>query len=110
MGPSSFGTGGDANGNFGAFGLLGLIAGSQQLIVPDGYTSGDLFEGLASTTYENQDFASLGLGVGSFTWSWDTTGGGNADSITLSIVPEPSTALLLASGLVVLGAHRRRFS
>ena len=111
MSPStgnSFGTGGDANGSFGAFGLIGLIPGGQDLVVPDGYTSGDLFVGPASTTYENQDFASLGLNVGSFTWSWDTTGGGNADSITLNIVPEPSTAALTALGLIGLASRRRR--
>jgi hypothetical protein len=49
--------------------------------------------------------ASLGLTVGSYVWSW---GGSNPDSLTLNIVPEPTTALLLATGLLGLAVQGRR--
>ena len=50
--------------------------------------------------------ASLGMDLGSYTWSWGS--GGTADSLTLNVVPEPSTAALMVLGIVGLAARRRR--
>lgn len=38
------------------------------LTVPDNYVSGEALSGTA--TYENETFASLGMDIGSYTWSW----------------------------------------
>jgi hypothetical protein len=100
----NFGTGGSANGTSGSGDLFGLIQGGQVLTVPDNYLSGDPLS--SSTTYSGQTFASLGLDVGSFTWSWGEDE--KADSLTLNIVPEPSTALLVGLGFIGLASRRRR--
>jgi hypothetical protein len=104
LGPSNFGTGASANGTSGSGGLLGLIPGGQSLLVPRQYNSGDPLS--SSTTYSGQTFASLGLDVGSFTWTWGSES--TVDSLTLNIVPEPSTATLMTLGLIGLAARRRR--
>jgi hypothetical protein len=81
--------------------------GNQQgmLILPDGYSSGASLVGLS--TIPGTSLASLGMTPASFVWSWGS--GSSADSITLNIVPEPSTALLVCTGLLGLawsGRHR----
>lgn len=81
MGPSSFGTGGDAFGTSGSGGLLGLIPGGEQLTVPFNYVSGGMVS--SSTTYVGQTFASLVMPPGSYTWSWGS--GDTADSLTLNV-------------------------
>jgi hypothetical protein len=119
MGPSggnSFGTGGSAFGSSGFggatcqnptrdCGLLGLIPGGQFLRTPFDYVSGEMLPN-STTTYAGEDFASLGLDVGMYTWTWGS--GGTADSLTLNIVPEPSTAALMTLGLIGLAARRRQ--
>ena len=109
-GPSNFGLAGDSLGSSGSGDIFGLLFADplpvSGLIVPDGYTSGDPLSG--STTYDNETFASLGVDIGSYTWTWGS--GDSADSITLNIVPEPGTAALLGlgvAGLGVVGRSRR---
>ena len=104
-GPTAFGVGPGGLASLGAgtqhFGIGGNLG---QVFVPQGYTSGSALNG--SSTWSGQSFASLGITPGTYVWTWGS--GGNADSITLNAVPEPSTALLLATGLAALGARRRR--
>ncbi len=76
---------------------------SEILYVPTGYTSGSPLSGTA--LYSGQSLASLGISPGTYTWNWGS--GGNADSFTVDIVPEPNTAVLLGCGLVWLAARRR---
>jgi hypothetical protein len=102
-GPSGYGAGGGTNATSGTGDLFGF-AGSFNMNVPDGYESGDPLSG--SATYAGTDFATLGMDLGTYTWTWGS--GGTADSFTLNVVPEPSTATLTALGLIGLAARRRR--
>ncbi|MEE3331370.1 MAG: PEP-CTERM sorting domain-containing protein [Myxococcota bacterium] len=93
--------------NFDGFFADGLLGSTEQgmLLLPDGYSSGASLFG--SATIAGASLASLGVTPGSFVWSWGS--GSTADSITLNIVPEPSTALLICTGLLGLawsGRHR----
>jgi hypothetical protein len=75
------------------------------LHVPSGYTSGGSLSG--SVTFLGEDISSVGLTPGSsYVWSWGS--GSSADSFTLSIVPEPTTLLLLATGVAALAWRVRR--
>ena len=106
MGDLAFGTEGDAFASSGSGDLIGLtfLAGDRQLYVPDGYVSGDPLSG--SATWAGETFASLGMEIGQYEWTWGS--GSTADSFTLNVVPEPSTAALMTLGLVGLAARRRR--
>ena len=89
------------------------IMSNQFVIVPQNYVSGsDL--GTTTTTFANASFASLGLTLGSYVWTWGS--GGNADSLTINIpgavspVPEPASWGLMILGLGLAGAAMRRRS
>jgi hypothetical protein len=84
---------------------IGYQAFNSFLALPSGYSSGDPLN--SSTTYTGASFASLGITPGTYTATWGS--GGTADSITLSIVPEPSNYAGLF-GFVALGfvACRRK--
>jgi hypothetical protein len=100
-GPSQFGTGSETFADSGSGDIFGLgfISSSRSLWVPDTYVSGNSLSG--SSTYSSETFASLGIDLGSYTWSWGS--GGTADSFTLNAVPEPSAvASLLSMGIVGL--------
>ena len=108
-GPTSIGTGTALfQPDLGSGDVFGLDfqagMGAQALYVPDAYVSGNPLDG--SSTYTGFTFADLGLDVGTYVWSWGS--GETADSFTLNVVPEPSTAALTALGLVGLAARRRR--
>jgi hypothetical protein len=102
--PSDFGTGGDTFADSGAGDLFGFRAASGVLVVPDNYVSGDPLSG--SATYTGETFASLGMDVGTYVWSWGESA--TADSLTLNVVPEPSSVLLLGLSLASLGVLTRR--
>ncbi len=56
-----------------------------------------------TTTFANQSFASLGLTLGTYTYTWGT--GGDADSLTINVpgVPESASSIrLLGIGAGVL--------
>lgn len=99
-GLTAFGSGSPgpaSSGSGDAFGY-GSEASNSYLALPLGYSSGDPLN--SSTTYTGASFASLGLTPGTYTATWGS--GGTADSITLSIVPEPSNYAGLF-GFVALG-------
>ena len=81
-----------------------------------GYVSGSNL--LESATFANENFSTLGVDAGSYTWTWGS-GTPNADSFTLDIgvaapplppVDEPSTLFDMGIGLatLVLAATLRR--
>lgn len=96
-GPASFGVGPFS-------GFAGVTAGQPVAIdgsrgtiqVPFSYVSDAALTN--SATFQNQTFASLGLSPGSYVYTWGS--GGSADSLTINIVPEPSTLVLSIVGLV----------
>jgi hypothetical protein len=77
------------------------------IVVPAGYVSGAPLS--STSTFSGKSLSSLRINPGTYTWSWGS--GENADSLTLQIVPEPRTVLLLALVLTSLCAGRsRRFA
>lgn len=103
-GPSIIGSDITTAATSGTGSIFGLaIEGDNWLLVPQGYTSGSAL--LASALFAGQTFASLGLAVGTYVWSWGE--GQNADSFTLNVgvaaVPVPAGLPLLAAGLGALG-------
>jgi hypothetical protein len=75
--------------------------GDGYLFLPHNYVSGTAISG--SATWSNTDFATLGLTPGSsLTFSWAS------DSLTVTAVPEPMTALLPMLGALLGGAILRR--
>lgn len=98
-GPAAFGSGNFISANSSSGEFIGV---SQSLIVlvPSGYSSGDPISSTA--TWENTTVADLGADTGTYEWTWGS--GPNADSLTLAIVPEPSThaawAGIFAMGLI----------
>jgi hypothetical protein len=98
-GPASFGPGlfknadSESGSPFGFYGSLGFLH------APKNYASGGLIT--SSAVYANSTFSSLGMAPGRYTWTWP------ADSITLRIIPEPSSLALFAIGCAVIGCRRR---
>jgi hypothetical protein len=109
-GPTSFGIGTGASANSGSGDLVGLETSvlGRQIVVPPGYVSGNPLSD--TSTYNTQNFASLGVTPGTYVWTWGT--GAHADSFTLQVgpaVPEPASLTLLGIGtLGFLGYRWRR--
>lgn len=116
-GPQNFGT------NFGPFNGTGtgdsVYFNSGRIIgVPVAYSSGSLLNSTA--LFSNQTFASLGLTVGAYVYSFGS--GLNADTFTIRVdptplapttpiaaVPEPATGAMMIGGFgLIVGAMRRR--
>lgn len=111
--PTNFGTGGgfsaDSNSTAGFFVLIPGYFGSESLLeVAAGYVSNTAFS--VSSTWSNQTLSSLGLAAGTYTWQWskNSDGSGATDSVTVNVVPEPSTYGLIALGALALVVFRRR--
>jgi hypothetical protein len=105
-GPSSFGSGSLDPASSGSGNVVGVQGNLSYIVVPNGYTSGSALS--ASNTWNSATLSSLGLPLGTSTWTWGTAA--DADSFTLQIgssVPEPGTLALLCVGAAVLGIRRR---
>ncbi len=105
-GPSSFGAAGSTLASS-ATGVSAGILGPADIFVPQGYISETP---LADTsTWSGQTLSSLGLMPGTYTWTWGT---GTDQKFTLEIgapVPEPSSLMLLGSGMLgLIGLVRRK--
>ena len=104
-GPGSFGDGpavlpsSEDGIHFGFNGTLNVLA------VPDDYSSGSSLDG-GTATYLGQTLITLGITVGTHEWSW---GDGGTETLTLNVVPEPSTYAVLFSSIIVLFMTTRRF-
>jgi len=72
---------------------------SSNIMIDQSYVLGTAVTG--SLTWNNKTFSSLGVATGSYVWGW------SSDSITLNVVPEPSSLSLLVVGLGGLIALRR---
>jgi MYXO-CTERM domain-containing protein len=85
---------------------FGLTAFNGRLFLPDAYVSETPLSN--TTTWNNRTLANLGLAPAgsSFTYSWGS--GLNADSLTINIIPEPSSAVAATVALTGLAAIRRR--
>ena len=82
--PSNFGSGSGLPPSSVSGSLFGVIyqgAPPHHLMVPTGYTSGTQIT--TSQTFNNTSIASLGLTVGTYTYTWGTAS--NADSVTVVI-------------------------
>lgn len=113
-GPTSFGSGGFTSVSSGSGDQVGIDGINQPGIdgvirVPSGYVSDSPLSDTA--TYASQTFASLGATPGRYEWTW---GSGANQNFTLDIgtvVPEPSTWVMMALGFAGLGLagwrHRR---
>ena len=108
IGPDAFGPGiangfAGATATSGAGDAFGFDLYQLFLVVPEGYSSGDVLSG--SGFYAGATLESLDLTAGSFSW---TDQGGN-NTINVTIVPEPSHYALLvgAAALSLLVIQRR---
>lgn len=108
-GPPSFGSGSTTFANSGSGPIALLVGQVGQLDVPQNYISGSPLS-LATDTYTNQTFATLGLTPGTYTYNWGT--GIDADSFTVQIgaaaVPLPAGlwAALLAIPFALIARKR----
>ncbi|WOO42479.1 PEP-CTERM sorting domain-containing protein [Rubellicoccus peritrichatus] len=102
-GPTSFGTGAIGFADSGSGDIFGILSNGGFLL-PSVYGSGTSLSG--GSTYSGS-LNDLGLTAGTYNWSWGS--GGGADSVTLTIVPEPGTYAAFF-GLAALGfiIFRRR--
>ena len=101
-GPTSFGSGGFKNASS-ATGTYFGIGDSGRLVVRSDYSSGSPIS--ATAFYAGETLLSLGVSVGTYTWTWGS--GDTADSFTLQIVPEPASIALLGLPLAATLIRRR---
>jgi PEP-CTERM motif-containing protein len=106
-GPASFGTASAAlilaDATSGP--LAGIIAQTTSGIgLPNGYISGTTIS--STSTWFGTTIADMGFVPGTYVWTWGI--GGDADSLTLNIVPEPATFALGSLGLLGIVGRRRK--
>ena len=101
--PSNFGTSTSllqANSSTASTTMMFRNLSSNNIIIDQSYVPGTAVTG--ALTWNNQTFNSMGVATGSYVWGW------SSDSITLNVVPEPSSLSLVALGLGGLIAWNRR--
>jgi len=96
--PDDFGSGGSSNATSGSGDMFGF-RGTGQLVVPEGYVSGNPLSGTA--TYVGQTFASLGMDIGTYVWTWGS--GASSDSFTLDV---GTTAVAQSTWGTIKGLYR----
>jgi hypothetical protein len=99
-GPITFGSGGGSlsTSDFGLrVGIRGPSASGSggALYLPTGYIAGTQL--VSGSTYANHTLATLGLTPGSYVYTW------GSDTLTVNIVPEPSSWSLLGCGVLLVG-------
>ena len=103
-GPTSFGSGGQMLASSSTGSAVYFSPNENLLYVPSTYVSGNSLP--MSGSYTGKTFATLGLTPGTYTWNVGT--GPHADTLSITVVPEPSAPLLGALGAVALLRRRRR--
>ncbi len=106
-GPGSYAGTANRSGVFFSSGdTVGIRAVDNAIVLPTSYVSEASLSG-ASTAFD-MTLAAIGLVQGTnVTWTWGS--GGNADSLNLKVIPEPSTyAALMGLGAVALVMFRRK--
>ena len=104
-GPASFGDGAMIEATSGSGDNFGLISGEHGGAFIQGmYNAGDPLAGISF--YAGESVASMGLNPGVYVWEWND--GVNFDSITLTVIPEPSGMFLLMSACLVGCVRRSR--
>ena len=106
LGPTGFGSGGGVNGTSGSGDVVAVAGYEGALSVPQGYVSDAPLSDIA--TFADTTLSDLGAVPGVYVYTWGS--GADADSLTVNIVPEPSTwaALSLGAAAVGLLTLRRR--
>jgi hypothetical protein len=109
-GPASFGSGGTTSSSGGNGNFVGIFASlfAADLLVPQGYVSGNLLSD--TSTYNNASFASLGLTPGTYEWTWGTGANQNFTLVIEAVPDGGSTVSLLGCALLGLAALRRKLS
>ena len=102
-GPFSFGLAGQTNANSNSGSSVGISVGAL-IFVPSGYISNTPLSP-STSTYDNATLSSLGVTPGTYVWTWGAFA--PTQKFTLDVVPEPSSLLLLALGVILLGAKLR---
>lgn len=103
-GPASFGGGGQIAPSPASGDAVGL-GGGTTLYVPSTFSANSTLYSFG--TFANQTFNSLGITPGTYVYTWGT--GATADSLTVRVVPEPSTYALALVGAVALVGLGQRF-
>jgi len=101
--PSNFGTTTSllqANSSTASATMMFRNLSSNNILIDQNYVPGTAVTG--ALTWNNQTFNSMGVATGSYVWGW------SSDSITLNVVPEPSSLSLVALGFGGLIAWNRR--
>jgi hypothetical protein len=109
-GPTSFGSGAQANASSSTGDTFAFDGLFDQIAVPVGYVSGTFISG--SNTWDGTNLATLGLTDGTYTYTWGT--GSHADSLVVEIgvappssVPEPGSISLLLLVIIALAGLSR---
>ncbi len=85
-GPLSFGTGTLSFADQFSGDTVGILGSTNRVAVPNSYLSGTMLN--SSATWTGATFASLGLDLGTYEWTWGS--GPTADKFTVQIGPLPA--------------------